>query len=875
MGRRRKTHTRELTNLNQPPVIAQWLLRHSISPNIRYGAMGDFEHIYSEIAESDGQRKANVWYWRQAFRSIPFFISDTLIWSLIMLKNYLHVAYRNLYKNKSSSLVNILGLSIAVATSIVAFVFIENQYTMDSFHENADNIFLVENYIERGEDQQLRGDTPIPLGPAMEAAIPQVIRSIRAASGNPTFRAGNNTFQEFIRYVDPEFLDMFTFDLRLGNKSTPIGHNDIVLSDDLATKYFGKQNPMGRELDVIFSDTQTRTFTVSAVAKAFPHKASFSFGALIHFDHLSISNIDQTDWETTTRATFIEVNNPSDVELIAGQMDQFRQQQNAANVNQPIAQFEFANLRALSAESYAVSGDISGGSHPASGIALGMISIFMLLLSCINYMNLAVATASRRLKEIGIRKAVGSTKGQIISQFLSENILMCVFSLGAGFAIAYFLLLPGFNALTAVNGGDITLGEANTFYLWTFLIGILLITGLMSGAYPAFYISSFNPTAIFRGRTKLGGESIFSQSLLTFQFVIAFITMITAVILSQNANYQAQKDWGYESEHLLVLQTDNGGQFDVLRTEISQLAGVSEIVGARHHFARDWSQTSVEVGTDKFGAVRFDVGREFLDTYDVSVISGDGFDGSSMTETDGRVIVNETFATSRGWTVESAIGQTVREDSVSYTIAGVTGDFMYTSFLNPIEPAVLRAIPESDYRYMTIKLAPGSAVQTEEAVQGIWKKLVPDREYTGTFQDTAFQAVFVENTNIKTMFRFISIVALLIACMGLYGIASQKVARRLREISIRKVLGASVPHLAQKVNRSFVIVLIIAAIISTPLGYVAMDGLLNSVYADPIPIGPSGFILSFALVLGTAVLTISSHIRKFVTANPAEVLRSE
>jgi len=861
--------------LRQPPVIAQWLLRHSISPNIRYGALGDFEHIYSEIAESDGPRKANIWYWRQALRSLPFFLSDTLIWSLIMLKNYLHVAYRNLYKNKSSSVVNILGLSVAVATSIVAFVFIENQYTMDSFHENADNIFLVENYIERGEDQQLRGDTPMPLGPAMQAGIPQVVRAIRVASGTPTFRAGNNTFQEFIRYVDPEFLDVFSFDLRLGNKSTPIGHGDIVLSDDLATKYFGKQNPMGRELDVIFSDSETRTFTVSAVAQPFPHKASFSFGALIHYDHLSILNIDQTDWEITTRATFIEVSNPTDVELIAGQMDGFQQQQNSANENQPIAGFEFANLRGLSAASYAVSGDISGGSHPASGIALGLISIFMLLLSCINYMNLAVATASRRLKEIGIRKAVGSSKGQIISQFLSENILMCVLSLGVGFGIAYFLLLPGFNALTAVNGGDITIGEANTLYMWVFLIGVLLVTGLMSGAYPAFYISSFSPTAIFRGRTKLGGESIFSQSLLTFQFVIAFITMITGVILSQNANYQAQKDWGYESEHLLVLETDGFTQFDVLQTEISQLAGVTQVAGARHHFARDWSQTSLEVGTDKFGAVRFDIGREFLETYDVSVISGDGFAASSMTETDGRVVVNEALVLSRGWTPESALGQTVREDSVSYTVAGVAGDFMYTSFLNPIEPALLRAIPESDYRYMTVKLLPGTGVQTEQAVQAVWKRLIPDREYTGFFQDTAFQSVFIENTNIKTMFRFIAIVALLIACMGLYGIASQKVARRLREISIRKVLGASIPHLAGKVNRSFMIVLIIAAIISAPLGYVAMDALLNSVYADPIPIGPSGFVFSFALVLGTAALTISSHIRKFITANPAEVLRNE
>ena len=428
--------------------------------------MGDFEQIYSETADADGLRAANIWYWRQVFRSIPFFISDTLIWTVIMLKNYFIVAYRNLYKNKASSLVNIVGLSVAVATTITAFLFIERQYTMDWYHENGENIFLVENYIARGDDVQLRGDTPMPLGPAMQERIPQVRRAIRVADGNATFRVGDNTFQEFIRYVDPEFLDMFSFQLRLGDKSAPIGHADIILSDALATKYFGEQNPMDQELAVIFNEDETRIFTVRGVAKPFPTKASFSFSALVHFEHLSIPGIDETDWETTTRATFIEVANPSDIEMVAGQMEAFRLQQNAENENRPIAQFEFVNLRSLSVNSYGVSGDISGGTHPASIIVMGLISLFLLLLSCINYMNLAVAVASRRLTEIGIRKAIGSSKAQIIGQFLTENILTCVLALGVGIGVAYFLFIPGFNAL--VLGGGVNFGDANMNYLWPF-----------------------------------------------------------------------------------------------------------------------------------------------------------------------------------------------------------------------------------------------------------------------------------------------------------------------------------------------------------------------------------------------------------------------
>ncbi len=835
--------------------------------------MGDFEQIYSEIAESDGRRAATLWYWRQVARSIPFFVSDTILWTFIMLKNYFRVARRNLYKNKASSFVNIVGLSVAVAIEVTVFLFIERQFTMDGYHENADNIFLVENQVTRGQDLQLRGDTPIPLGPAMQAEIPQVKRAIRVGGVTSTFKVGDNTFREFVRLVDPEFLDMFSFELRLGNKAAPIGHNDIVLSDEMATKYFGDENPMGQDLTIIFSNEKTRIFRISGVARPFPSKSSFSFNGLIHYDHYDIFEIDQTDWASTTRATFIEVASPADIAIISGQMEGYRLLQNAASPNQAITQFEFANLRSLSLNSHAVSGDISGGTHPASIIVMGLVSLFMLLLSCINYMNLAIATASRRLKEIGVRKAIGSSKGQIIGQFLTENILVCVLALGVGFGIAYFFFTPGFNVL--IQGDGLNFGDATLKYFWMFLAGLLVITGLISGAYPAFYISSFSPTAIFRGSTKLGGENIFTRGLLTFQFVLAFLTMIMGVVLAQNANYQASRDWGYDSELLLVLRAQNETQFSLLETELAQLSGVEEIVGARNHFARSWGQPTIEIEGEKFGVSRFDVGEGFIDMYDVSIISGTGFTESSLTEIDGAVIVNEVFANAQGWTPESALGKSFRQDSLTYSIAGVSNNFIYDVFYDAIEPAFIRAIPEEGYRYMSLKLSAGAGVQTEASVRDVWKRVLPNQEYNGFFQDTAFQSIYEENTNIKTIFTIIAVLALIIACLGLFGLAAQKVARRMKEISIRKVLGASVPHLARNLNRSFVIIIVMSAVIASPLGYFAMDALLSSIYADPVPIGPSAFILSFSFVLVTAVLTISTQVRKLVHANPAEVLRNE
>jgi len=789
-----------------------------------------------------------------------------------MLKNYLLVAYRNLYKNKVSSLVNIVGLSVAIGIVITTFLFVEGHYTRDRFHENGENIFLIESEIAIGDARQLRGDSPSPLGPALVRDFPQVKRAVRVSYGSPTFQANGNTFQERIWFVDPDFQDVFSFTLRLGDKSAPIKHEDIILSDEMATKYFGDANPMGEDLVLIFGDDERRSFTVTGVAEPFPLKASFDFNALIHYDHQIVYGWDVTDWADFTGATFIEVGSPSDIDEISDQVEGYRQQQNAANQNRPVSRFVFDNLRNLSVNSQAVSGDISGGNHPAAVIVLGLVALFMLALSCINYMNLAVATASRRLKEIGIRKSVGSKKSQIVAQFLSENVLLCLLAMVLGLGLAYALFIPGFNNLM---GDDLAFANAETGTLWTFLVVLLLVTGTVSGAYPALYISSFKPSVIFRGSTDLGGENWFTRGFLTFQFVLAFLTMIMGVVLAQNAEYQANKDWGYESDHMVVVRTSSGEQYSALKSEIQQLSGVGQIVGARNHLARSWSFPTVDIEGEKLGTARFDVGEGFLEMFEIPLLSGSGFDSASKTETDGQILINRRFAEVKGWSAEEAIGKRLSQDSLRYAVGGVLEDFMYDTIYDPLEPAFLRSVGIDDYRFMTIKVAAGSGVQTEEAIQEIWKRMYPEQEYNGFFQDAVFDAIMSENTNIKTLFSFIAGLALIIACMGLFGLAAQKVVRRMKEISIRKVLGASVPHLTRKMNMGFLYVLVAAALLASPMGYFAMSFLLQSVWADPMPVGPSAFILSFTFVLLTAALTVSTQIRKFVTANPAEVLRNQ
>ncbi len=770
---------------------------------------------------------------------------------------------------------NIFGLSVAIACAIVVFLFLERQYTMDRFHENGRRIFLVESYIDRSSSRQLWGDSPMPLGPAMAADFPQIERFVRVSYGNGTFQTGDKVFDERLWFVDEEFLDMFSFGLQSGTVQALSDPNAIVLSDNLATKYFGTENPIGQQITITFNDDFKDAFTVLAVAEPFPIKSSFSFNALIQLDKLKALNVELTNWARFTGATFIEVGNPDDIDVISSQMEPYRALQNAAIQDWPISEFVFDNLYNLSVHSQDVRGDISSGTHPTAIIVLGLVAIFMLALSCFNYMNLAIATASRRLKEIGVRKVVGSSKSQLIGQFLSENIFLCLLALGLGYIIAYFLFIPGFNNLFDFVGGSISLNSADQKLLWPFLIGLLLLTGVVSGAYPAFFIASFQPTAIFRGRQKMGGGNVFTKALLTFQFVLAFLTMIMGVVLAQNADYQANKDWGYDTDHLLVLQFDEGSQYAVLRDALTQLPSVQTVVGARNHFYRSWSRPVLDIEGEKMEAVRFDVGDGFLKQYGVALKAGRDFEGEISSDEGGSVIINETFARSRGWTNDSAIDQTFRRDSLTYSVIGVATDFMYDDFYDPLEPAFLRITREENFRYLTMRIQSGADAQTAEEVESLWKTIFPDQPYPGFFQDTLFDELYRQNTNIKQLFAFIAALALVIACLGLFGIAAQNIVRRMKEISIRKVLGGSVSHISQVINRGFLLLVGLAAVIATPLGYVAMKMLLESVYADPVPLGIFPFILSFSFVLTTAVATIATQIYRVVYNNPAEVLRNE
>lgn len=792
-----------------------------------------------------------------------------------MLKNIFTTAYRNIFKHKAASLINLFGLSIALGVALVVFQFMYTNFTMDRFHTDVDRIFYVEHLMDREGTMQRWGTTPHPLGPTIKAELPQVEEVVRFAYGNGNFRYRDNVFNQWFTYVDPTFFDLFDLKLRLGSPTALQNPQSIILSDVTATKYFGDANPLGETLTVVFG-TRQEVFTVDGVLAPYPNNTKLNFAAFINYQKqadLGVENLE-SDWSGMASATFVRLRDVQDAETLPTDMARYLDRQHADNEGWQIAGFKLTPLTRVALESRSIQNNFVGGPHPAAIIVLGLIGLFLMLLACFNYMNISIATASQRLREIGVRKVMGSSRAQLIAQFLGENLLLCALALLLGVVVGKFGFAPAFNSLFDVHPGiDISL--TGSWILWGFLGAMLGLTALVAGAYPAFYVSALDTTTIFRGRTQLKGGRWFSRVFLGFQFVLAFFTMAGALIMVQNGQYQVERDWGYNQAHTLVIPLDDGAQFGPLRDDIQNIASVTAVAGSRQHIARWTAQTIVDVRGERLQVARFDVGFGYLETLGIRLRTGRFFSEEFQADLGSHIVVNELFAERYGWTPEEAINQVVRFDEATYTIVGVAEHFVFRSPDEPMQPALFRATEADNFSFLVARTQPGTSMQTAETLEDVWKIHFPDAPYRGYFQETAFDAFYRDNRNVNGLFGFTAFMALLLSCMGLFGLASQHTAQRMKEIGIRKVLGASVASVTRLVNRGFVVLILVAALVATPASYFMMNMLLDAVFAYRITISSTPFLLTYALVLITALATISSQIYKVAQASPVHLLRDE
>ncbi len=794
-----------------------------------------------------------------------------------MIQNYLKVALRNLFKNKLYSFINIVGLGVAIAVSVTGYISYQFSQSYDSFHENAERIFLVNSYRINNNHRQNFSNSPTPLAPAIKENIPGIAEYVRIARGSGILRFEEKVFDETLFYVDDSFFEVFTFTMPFGTKDALKDNRGLVISEEIAHKYFGDEEPIGKQVILSPDGENEYVFFIRGVISKPSVMSSLQLTVCVpYINEEDMFGYNHQSWKDWTGAAFIQISNEASASRIEEQLQSYIPQTNEANENFQINGFYLTPLPQLSSTTRALGGNIFfPGWAPPAIIMPSVVTLLVLLLACFNFINTAVAFASKRHKEIGVRKVIGGVRSQLIKQFLGENLVLCFIALLSGMFLAK-IFVTVYDALWPEVA--FSLNYTENLGVVGFLIGLLIFMAVAAGAYPAFYISKFNPVTIFRGRQKLGGTNPLIRILLTLQFAISISAILSGIILYQNSEFINNHDLGFDKEQILVVPVKGAQNYDLLKDAIESHPDIVSIGGSQHLMGRDWTRRDIEVDQKtKTRTPVFEIGENYLQTAGIELISGREFNHNLKTDINQSVIVNETLEKTFGWV--SALGKYIKfkttDSEKEYRVIGVVKDFHYDGLWEKVEPMVLRLAPPERYRYLSIKFNRDNLTVVSTYLQNTWKQLFPHLPYDGFFQTEILAEAAHVNESVKLMFLYIAVIVVITSGMGLFALVSLNIAKRTKEIGIRKILGASLVHISSLISKEFILLMLIASVLASIMGYFMITAFMSSVWAYYVDFGVVPFIVSALLMFVIALMTVSSKVFSVVKSNPVEAIRNE
>ncbi len=772
-------------------------------------------------------------------------------------------------RNPLSSFINVFGLAVAIGVCIVVYSMVRFSYSTDQFHEHKNEVFLTTFDADREGTSMRYGFTPAPLGQSLLQDSAQVKKMARVKDQTVVVKQAEHVFHETIRFTDPDFLEMLTFPLKWGDKSSLNDPNSIILSEPMAIKYFGDEEPLGQELLIKFSEAEKKIFKVTGVASAFPHAHAISFDFLLNFENLDQANeaFSLTSWEEFVDATLIQVEDPLDISQIQAATGSYVKLQNAVDNDWKVSGFGFEPIASLHENSATINGDISTDLADEILIGLPVMGIFMLALACFNYMNMAISSATRRLKEIGVRKVIGASRSKVIFQFLAENIFVTFFASLLGLVLTATLFLPWFSAIA---DAPLTLSLLSTD-LWLFLIGILLLTGLVSGFYPALYVSRFQVVKIFKGTVKFGNKTPIMKTFLGVQMILAFVFITMAVMFKQNSDFQAKRPWGYNQNGVLYVSVPDKSGYDQLHAALLQNPNIQSISGSADHLGKSVSSNVVTTADRSYDVQQMSVDADYFETLGIHLASGSIFtDQASATN---QVVVNELFV--KTTLLDEPIGHFFKIDSTQYQIIGVAKDFHAFNFYHKVKPMVFQAASPTDYRFISMRVNPGSELEVYESLKENWAGLFPETPFQGGEQIDLWAKFYQDLAQMKRFTRTVALIAIMLAALGLYGLVTLNVSGRIKEFSIRKILGAGILSISRSIGRQYLLLMVVSLLLGAPLAYIMNMGLVKMMFAYPLPHGHWSVGLGFILLVLVMTLVIATQIRKVSRSNPAKGLRAE
>lgn len=808
-----------------------------------------------------------------------------------MIRNYLKTAFRSLLKNKGFTAINVLGLALGLATCLLIVFYVFNELSYDRYNDKIDSIYRVNSDIKFGGNENSYAVSPAPTAAAMKAAFPEIEQTVRFRNrGGFQVKKGNQDIEEDnMIYTDPSIFNVFTLQMLDGNPATALKEpHAVVLTDEMAQKYFGRTTNVAGQI-MTFGDTAS--YKVTGVIKKLPKESHFNFDFFLSLS--TLHSEEDLAWFSNNFNTYILLRPGTDPQKLQAKLNPFLRAQAGPQLqsilhidfNQLEKQgnyfrFSLTPLKDIHLHSNRV-GEMGMNTSISSVYIFSCIALFILLIACVNFMNLSTARSANRAREVGVRKVLGSARSQLIIQFLAESVLVTL--VAAIIAVfAAWALLPVFNQM---SGKELIITPQIVGWLLPVLLGIIVLIGFVAGAYPAFFLSAFQPIQVLKGKLAGGFKGGFLRgSLVVFQFFISIVLIIGTLVVYNQLKYIQNKDLGFNREHVLIINRvwQLGNKDKAFRSEVSQLAGVQSASLTGFLPTSDMGNSTSYFKTptlDQKNALltqEWPVDESYIPTLGIKMLAGRNFSTQMPTDS-AALIINEAAAQQLGFTNPIGHELYAPNDNMAktikrYHIIGVIKNFNFRSLKEDIKPLLL--IYGEDRGAITVRIKSENIPALIDQVKAKWVSFLPNKEFNYTFMDKAFDNQYRTEQRTGGIAIALTSLAIIIACLGLFGLAAYAAEQRTKEIGIRKVLGANVSTIVGMLSKDFIKLVLIAIVIAVPIGWWAMDKWLQD-FAYRSPIQWWVFAVAGLMAIIIAFVTISFQSIKAALTNPVRSLRSE
>lgn len=846
-----------------PPASASRLLKFFANGNDYDCAMGDLVETYEYITETQGVKKANHWFWMEIVKSLPGFIKNRAYRRTAMIKNYFKIAFRNIVRNRLFAVINIFGLAVGMASFILITLWIRDELNYDTFHANKDNLYLM-TIIH--PDDVMDPNVPYALAPRLADEFPEIVHYTRIYElGNVrtcTFKYQPDEgppimfYEDNVNLVDSSFFSMFSFTFRSGNPETALqSPNSVVITDKIAAKYFGLVNPLGR----ILTFNNREDLVVSGVIDI----PSNSHLQMDFITSLPDRWEDNWNWADPSYVLLDKNISLSDLKVkIAGSLSKYSPYPNAENFKVDLLPLTHVHLdfgRRIYVHIFSV------------------IAFFILLIACINYMNLATACSSNRVREVGLRKVMGAKRPELIQQFLGESYLMSALAL----VLSLILVRTGLSLINNLTSKHLTFSLLFSHSMFLFLLGLILAVGLASGIYPAFFLAANKPVNTLKASPYMKpGHSSFRVVTVVGQFAISVLLITSTAVVFRQLNYIQKRPLGFKTDYVIKVPINRSllGRFRSYKNRLLQNPGILSITAGQDvPFNEDYKTQGVEwdgKDPEMVANMRYSISHfDYVETFEIEIVEGRSFKRDSASDQN-NFLINEEAAKYMG--MENPVGKRLKFWGREGIIIGVVKDYHHVSLHREIMPQVFTINPRNfnALKYVFIKIASENIPETLEYIREASFTFAPDYPYEYSFLDQGIQDLYLAEKNLGKIFSTFAALAVFISCLGVFGLASFTAERRTKEIGIRKVLGASISNIVVLLSREFSRWVLLANIIAWPVGWYVMHKWLQN-FSYRTGMSPLLFIFAGILSFIIAALPVSYHAIKAALAHPIESLRYE